>query len=150
MAILIKESNNERLIDNSSSVFLFAWTNFRRAQLNTKDWKDVSSSHKAVQYWDSDPGICFQPWTNLEIKIKTYYFFNLHKINYWSHLWYAFSDNFLDLEAKILVYKQDWASTNFWKARPVQFVASLNPWTSNLLDQSKAASSSFAIVSLHR
>jgi hypothetical protein len=56
----------------------------------------------------------------------------------------------LDFEAKILVYKQDWASTNFWKATPVQFEASLNPWTSNLLDQSKAASSSFASVSLNR
>ncbi len=48
----------------------------------------------------------------------------------------------------MLVYIQDCASTNFWKATPVQFEESLNPYVSSLQDQSNAASNSFASASL--
>lgn len=64
------------------------------------------------------------------------------------YLLYAFAHSFLDLEAKILVYKQDCASINCSNEVPVQFEVSLKPHNSNLQDHSNAANSSFAVVFL--
>jgi len=48
----------------------------------------------------------------------------------------------------ILVYRHDWASTNFWNGIPVQLATSLNPLESIKQDQSSAINISFARVDL--